>query len=248
MLLGAFRLGERSPQPPILKGSTMNQTVRSYLSSTDLRALAYAYSGNCWESWKAKKTKDLNSRDNPFLGGPSYLLDQGIAEIEGSDGKMIKVTPLTRIRVKQLSDASLERLGIAQFKNMGGNDVIHQEYVETFEENVANDVKHLMNNFLAAAAVIDGITSYMVSPDDSVDSLVAYVEQGLAGNSEIGTELGLMSRAAWIGRACMDGSWKDSADFVFAHTLRGNTSDIDPYVVQPVLNLFLADLKKSQQS
>lgn len=218
-------------------------SVRDFLSEETLRAMAYRYSGDCWQAWKQKKTVDSLNQDNPFRGGPSYLLDQGITQIEGADGKPIMIGKLTRIRVCQLSDASLERLDLTSFKHMGGNDVIHQEFVPTFEENVKNDPKHLMNNFLAAAAVIDGLVSYFPGPDVPVTELVNTIEKALAGDKHLGTILGLMARTAWIGRACMDGSWKDSGDFVFAHTLNGNTADIDPYVTVPVLKLFLADLK-----
>ncbi len=224
----------------------MAQTVRSYLASTDLRTLAYRYSGDCWQAWKTKKTNDKDDPSNPFLGGPSFLLDRGITEIEGVDGKPIKIGKLTRIRVRQLSDASLDRLGILHLKEMGGNDVIHQEYVETFEENVDNDPKHLMNNFLAAAAVIDGLVSYFPGPDVSTEELALVIESALSGDERLGTAIGLMSRAAWIGRASMDGSWRDSGDFVFAHTLKGNTAAIDPYVTEPVLRLFLSDLKSQR--
>jgi hypothetical protein len=228
----------------------VKQTVREYLAQTGatLRSLAYAYSGKCWESWRAKKQQDLENPNNPFLGGPSLLLAQGITEIEGADGKMIQVGPLTRIRFRQLSDASLELLGILSLKGVadGGNDVIHQEYVGTFAENVANDPKHLMNNFLAAAAIIDGIVSYALPVDATVDDVVAHIEAILAGDKEVCVPIALMSRSSWVGRACMDGSWKVSSDFEFAYTLSDNTFAIDPYVAVPVLNLFLADLRSHQ--
>ena len=227
----------------------MSQTVRQYLASTSLRALAFAYSGNCWASWKVGKTNDLNNPDNPFLGGPSVLINQGITELEGVGGKTITVTPLTRIRVKDLSEASLERLGIAGLKGSGpGKDVVHQEFVETFDECVALDKKHLMNNYVGAAAVVDGLVSYAMSQDATVADLIAFIEKALAGDESTGVLVSLMSRMSWIGRACMDGSYADSGDFVFAFTLTDNTAAIDSYVAVPVMKMFLSDLVQSQNA
>ncbi len=228
----------------------MSKTVRTFLANTSLRALAHAYSGNCWASWKGGKTNDLENPNNPFLGGPSVLIDKGITELEGVGGKTITVTPLTRIRMKDLSDASLERVGIAHLKATAkpGNDVVHQEYVDTFEECVALDVKHMMNNYVGAAAVVDGLVSYAMSRDATVADLIAFIEKSLAGDKDAGVLVSLMSRMSWIGRACMDGSYADSGDFVFAFTLTDNTAAIDAYVAEPVMKMFLVDLQKDQNS
>jgi len=229
-------------------------TVRGLLAEqgVTLRDLAYRYSEGCWrDGWKKGKEAALVSDEKPFMGGPQVLLDRGITELEGVDGRPIAITKLTRIRVKNLSEAALKQLGLERFygdKGNEGEDVVHQEYVATFKENVENDIKHLLNNMVSAAAVMDTVASFVFDETTTLEAAATLVEEVLGGaKSEAGKALQSMlvvsNRAAWIGRACQDGSWKDSSDFKYHHTLWMHTGAIDKYVVRPVMEQFLRDLR-----
>lgn len=230
-------------------------TVRGLLAEqgVTLRDLAYRYSEGCWrDGWKKGKEAALTSNEKPFMGGPQVLLDRGITELEGSDGKMIPVTKLTRIRVKNLSEAALKQLKLERFfgnKDNEGEDVVHQEYVATFKENVENDVKHLLNNMVSAAAVMDTVASFVFDETTTLEAAAALIEEVLGSGEKsaaaraLQNALVVSNRAAWIGRACQDGSWKDSSDFVYHHALWTHTGAIDKYVVKPVMEQFLRDLR-----
>ena len=235
--------------------SNQNQSARNAILANfgNLRDLAKRYSNGCWNNWKAGKTNALNNPAKAFIGGPGLLLEKGIAEVEGADGKPIKISALTRIRVRQVSEnglAQLSALGVKDLTKGGfdpGEDIIHQEYVETYEENIANSVEHLMNNFLAAAAVLDGYIGFVLKDSTTVGEVITQVQNLLEGKDpSLASYLTSLSRAAWIGRACKDGSWVSSADFVLYNTLGQNAAELDAYVVVPVLEQFVADLRSTK--
>ncbi len=238
--------------------------VREFVKNAGqtLRSLSVRYAKQCWAiGWKAGKTNDLNNPSNPFVGGPQDLIAKGITEVTGPDGKTVTITKLTRLRVRQLSDASLAVIGAAFGKDlvaikasnpdkMAGKDVVHQEYVETFEENVANDVKHLLNNFVSASAVVDSFLSFICGPETTVEEACEAIRGILNGTgpTEIAVRMAMANRCSWLGRACQDGSWETSGDFTYYFDLAANTAAIDEYVVKPVLTYLLADLENSFNS
>lgn len=221
----------------------------------NFRDLCIRYSHRCWASWKKGKTNDLRNRDNPFVGGPAVLLAAGFKSVENSKGELIPVSKLTRLRLRDLSDTSLLEIGSKFDKNLlamkqdpkkGGKDVVHQEFVDTFEENITNDPKHLLNNLVSATAVIDTVFTHLAGPTTTAADLIVTVQGILDETPETQaarTLVSTASRMSWIGRACQDGSWKNSGDFNFLFELTENTQKIDEYVVVPVLTYLLEDLK-----
>ena len=231
----------------------MSTPIRVLLADKDaLRNLAYNYSFGCWERWKAGKTNDRNNPDNPFVGGPQTLMASGVAELPGVKGP-IALTKLSRVRFNQLAPEAFPIIKRVFGKSIAkspvgakkpGSDVLHQEFVDTFAENVANDPKHLANNICAAGAVVDAAVSFLTTPTTTSEELATILENILAGKDTEGAEvIAVASRAAWLGRAGQDGSWKDSSDYVIYTTLSNNTSAIDSYVAEPVLRDFIRDLR-----
>lgn len=236
---------------------TTNNNVRTILANADLdlRSLTQRYARVCWEQgWKAGKTDALNNKDNHFCGGPGALIAAGVTEVDGVDGP-ISITPTTRIRVRMLTDAGFAQIEevygkpIAHLDRSGNNagaDVLHQEYVDTFEENVENDYKHFLNNGVSAAAVVNAVFSRFgvldMSPEDAVELIEGIVSDD-ADYSSHRAQLNTASRDAWIGRACQDGSWAESGDFVFDDELKKDADKLDIYVVVPVLNFIKSDLE-----
>jgi len=215
--------------------------------NVDLRNLALRYSKGCWlDGWKVGKMANLEDPNNPFLGSPEMLLAKGILRLEDVDGNMISITPMTRIRFRQLSDNALKQLGIFKLKETAnpGADVIHPEYVETFDQLVSKSEQFLMNNFLAASAVLDAIISFLISENTTTTELIRLLEDAIKDSSSNSARIiSLSSRASWIGRACIDGSWKNSKDFVFFCELDADVAKIDEYVAIPVILQFIQDLK-----
>ncbi len=206
---------------------------------------------------------DLSEASLQFLASYGITFDQHAAQsnipvaiiqhiptsrfLGGANGKAIELTPLTRIRVRQLSDDSLAHLGILHLKSdkTAGKDVCHQEDVATYAENIANDYKHHLNNALAIAACLEAFVSWLTDADLSVDDAIATIEALLAReNPALAQGLTMSARMAWIGRAMQDGSYKVSADFTFYHRLGQNAAGLDEYVVAPMFRRFADDLRK----
>ncbi|MBI4434111.1 hypothetical protein HY632_05035 [Candidatus Uhrbacteria bacterium] len=241
--------------------TTNQKTVRDAFKDFQLRDVLLRYCEGCWKNgWKPSKAKALANPENPFVGGPQSLLAKGITEITRPDGGKVAITKLTRLRLRDLDQGSLVAIGVAmgkdlvaiqeasagdpKAKDLLGRDVVHQEWVDTYDENVANDRKHYLNNGVAAAAVLDAAVSYLGFGALRLDQFAAVLQLVLDGAlPALATHLSLAARAAWIGRALQDGSSDTSSDFVFQQNLEQNAADIDPYVVQPVLAQFIEDLK-----
>lgn len=230
-----------------------NATLRGYLSDSgmDIRTLAYRYSKGCWQSWKEIKTKALDNPENPFTGSPEMVVAKGITEVAGINGP-IPIAPTTRIRLRQLAPAGMDVLGIGQFADktsMGGNDVVHPEFTETFEDCVAKSQQYLMNNYVAAATVLETIVSFLAGPTTTVVEMIEWLRpiaesKPDAISPHVATMISLAVRCSWIGRVCIDGSYKDPGDFVFYHQLAEDVAAIDPYVAAPVIKMFIQDLER----
>ena len=229
-------------------------TIRELLSNKGLglRELTIRYAKACWEQgWKPGMAKKLANPSNPFCGGPQQLLEAGITTLEGTDGP-ISITALSRIKFGKLSEAGKAVVGGVYGKNLSvinptehsGSDVIHQEYVETFEENVANSAKHFLNNGVSAAATVEAMLCIVLGTESTVEEGISAI-QGLLANDNPKAQdvLNLASRASWIGRACQDGSWETSGDFILKDELLAPNAALDGYVVVPVLRYMLQDLK-----
>lgn len=220
-----------------------------------LRNATDRYCETIWLGWREGKAQALANPSNPFVGGPKDLIEAGVTTLT-IDGVEKTITPLTRIRVRQLDDAALAIVGNAMGKDLvamrqaapdqkkfGGQDVVHQEFVATFAENIANAYQHYVNNAVAAASALVGAVA-LVDADDSVDTLIARIEGILEGTDiDGGKLLASLTRHAWIGRVVTSGEYKGQGDFVFDFQLTSNAAALDEYVVKPVLISFLADLK-----
>ncbi|MBI2482683.1 hypothetical protein HYV74_00730 [Candidatus Uhrbacteria bacterium] len=242
------------------------KTVRAAFANVQLRDILNAHCEACWaEGWKKGKTAALDNPNNPFVGGPQDLLVKGIAEVTKPDGSMVTITKLTRLRLRELDDVSLAMIGTAMGKNLVGirrtaadnpdenarnkilgSDVVHQEYVDTFGENVDNDYKHFLNNAVAAAAVLECAVSF-VGKDLTIDELADAIEATLRGERpDLALLFSLASRSSWIGRAVQDQSWKNSGDFAFYFGLTKDVAAIDAYVAGPVLERFAQELRSGK--
>jgi len=223
------------------------------IAGLDFRQLSIRYSRSCWDAWKLLKSNDLRNLDNPFCSGPQTLLEAKVTEVKGIKGS-IPITRLTRIRLQDLAPEGIQTIERVYGKKFGhlvgkvkpGQDVVHQEFVDTFEEDIANDPKHLANNHVAAAAVVDTVFSFLAEEHTTAPELASVIEDILdhaSKHPERQRQISLAVRSAWIGRACQDQSWKASADFHFFSKLKPNTSAIDEYVAKPVLQYLLQDLR-----
>lgn len=222
-----------------------------------LRNATGRYCEAIWQGWYDGKTRALESAGNPFVGGPKALVEAGITAYTTPGGDTIAIKPTTRIRARQLSDESLAEIGAATGKDLvalrdaaadqkkfGGQDIVHPEYVGSFEENCAVNASAFANNAVAGASALNALVG-LVGPGDTVDTLIEKLEAVIGGSDAASVAvLNSAVRNAWIGRAVTDGSWKDSGDFVFDFQLTQVSADLDEYVVVPVLKGFLEDLKK----
>lgn len=212
----------------------------------DLKSIAFNASSFIWEGWKKGKQDALDNPGAPFQGGPEALIKRGITSYTQPDGVKVDITPMTRIRMRQLSDDSLKQIGILELKGKvdDGADVVHPEFTNTFEESVAKSDNHLMNNFVGAAATIDCLDSFIFGSKTTIDEAISTIKGILNGGSIGGVSIvTLASRASWIGRVCLDGSWDKSADFKFHRILTNDAMKLDEYVAKPVLTYFVNFLK-----
>ncbi|MFC1644871.1 hypothetical protein ACFL08_02500 [Patescibacteria group bacterium] len=230
--------------------------IQNLFRRTTLRQVVMGYCEAIWsEGWKRGKTVALDDPTNPFVGGPNHLIELGIDTVTSPSGEVSTINKLTRLRVRDLSDESLTLIGectgkdlIAICERLGdgaaGKDVVHQEYVDSFKENIQNDKKHLLNNLVAATAVLDVVVSFVAGNDTTVEELIRMIEGALSGEDyAIANMIAAASRSAWLGRACQDGSWEVSADFEFCMTLQDDVAEIDPWVAKPILEMFIRDLR-----
>ncbi len=232
----------------------------------DFRTLSVRYSEKCWVGWKRGKTNDLYDRKNPFVGGPNRLIKafaEGEADREcftDPSGEPIWINPLSRIKLSELSDTAIEIIEqvygkkISHLKGTCNKDVLHPEYVKTFQENIGNSREHLTNNQVTVSAILDTVFSTIANDKTTPSELVTILNEIIDGEPSLNLLMfHLASRRAWLGRACADGSWEKSDDFTFNHQLPDNTVAIDSYVMLPILQAIIKDLKtefgtKEQQS
>jgi hypothetical protein len=221
-----------------------------------LKDLAFRYCEATWRAWYGVKTKAVKDPRDPMLGGPQQAIAKGITAVTKPDGGTIVLNKLTRIRLRELSDASLSVLGVAFGKDLLaikaelgdkglGKDVFHQEYVDTFKENIENDNKHLLNNLVSVSAVLDGVMSFIATPEMEMEEF-ANVLEDFAGNEARSRLISIATRSSWLGRAAQDGSWASSADFSWYRELKANVAEIDPYVAAPVLKMLAVDIREGR--
>ena len=217
---------------------------------------------------KAYQLNDLSDASVTFLGqhqvecyqaqsGDAVLADDVMnipssLFLEGANGKAIELTPMRRIRMRELSDASLDHLGVLHLKSSAtaGKDICHQEDVATYAENIANDHKHHLNNALAIAATLEAFVDWMgADAEFTVQDAINMISDLLDGNDpDLARGLTCCARMSWIGRAMQDGSYTDSADFTFYHNLGKNAADLDEYVVVPAFRRLAQDLRNGNFS
>lgn len=244
-----FHRERDNPMRTTLIAALFGTTPDSLRNATD------RYCETIWLGWRDGKAQALANPNNPFVGGPKDLIEAGITTLV-IDGVEKNITPLTRIRVRQLDDAALEIVGSAMGKDLvamrqaaadqkkfGGQDVVHQEFVATFAENVANAYQHYVNNAVAASSALVGAVA-LVDANEPVGTLIGKIEGILEGTDPEGARLlATLTRHAWIGRVVTSGEYKGQGDFVFDFQLGAASAALDEYVVKPVLISFLADLK-----
>ena len=223
-----------------------------------LTALSRRYCEGVWKAWHQKKNEALQDPNNPMLGGPGDAMSHGFASLTKPDGSEITLGKLTRVRLRDLSMTSLKILSTTFGKDLvamssdpkkAGMDVFHQEFVDTFDENVANDEKHLLNNLLMVAAMLDTVATYILTEDMSMDVFLGLIGDVLKDDASVHRFTDLISsttRASWIGRAVVDGSWKVSADFNWYTLISKKAKEIDPYVCIPTLKALATDLAEGR--
>ena len=233
--------------------SSLVGTVFGKGSVHNLRNVAYRYCEHTWRyGWKKGMEAKLTNPSNPFIGGPQTLIDAGITRLTRPNGSVIEVNKLTRIRLQDLDDNSLAQvtqtigtknlIAIKAADPKSNADIVHQEFVATFAENVANAEKHLTNNLVSAATVIEYSICFIGAL--TLDQLAAAIEELVAGKDPaLAKQITIAVRSSWIGRAVQDGSYKTSDDFEFFDTLGHDAASLDPYVAQPVLVQFAKDLR-----
>jgi len=218
--------------------------------------LSFRYCEATWQAWKDAKSKAIANVADPMLGGPEEAIAKGIADVTNPDGSTITLTRLSRIRLRDLNDASAKHLGDAFGKDLLaikaalgdkglGKDVLHQEFVPTFAENIKNDRKHLLNNFVAVSAVLDTVMSFFATGDTTVEKLITTLEN-ITETPLLARMISIAVRASWLGRAAQDGSWDSSSDFVWYSTLSKDVAEIDPYVALPTLKMLVSDLREGR--
>ncbi len=229
-----------------------------------LADLAMKYCESTWLTWKTVKLGHLADEHHPFVGGPQDLLAKKISSVTKPDGTIININKLTRLRLRDLSDASLMLISEAMSKDLAsikaqrlqtaknpndvlGMDVCHQEFVATFKENVDNDYKHLVNNLASVSAVLDAVMSFVAVPEMGLQDFATQIDQfnTIRENAKL---IAVAVRCSWLGRAAQDGSWKENSEFRWYRTLHTDVAALDPYVAVPTLNWFAADIREGRFS
>lgn len=235
--------------------------VKEFCETVGLREVSMRYCEGTWQAWKKGKALSLSDVADPMLGGPQDAMKAGITSITTPKGEVITLTKLSRIRLGQLCDDDLRRVGSALGKDLVAikarfdalpekerekalkRDVLHQEWVATFADNIANDPKHLSNNLGSVTAVLDTAISFVANDELDVEDF-ADVLDGVADDVPTMRLFALASRSSWIGRVSESGEWNGNSEFAWYRTIAKNVAAIDPYVAAPVLKQFAADLRE----
>jgi hypothetical protein len=235
--------------------------VQELCGAVSLREVSMRYCKATWEAWKRGKGLALSDVADPMLGGPQDAMKAGIFSILTPGGDVITLTKLSRVRLGQICDDDLRRLGSALGKDLVAikarfdqleekprmkalqRDVLHQEWVATFEENIANDTKHLSNNLSSVCSVVDTAISFVAQDELPVEDLADILDR-VSDDPATMRLFALASRSSWLGRVVENGEWQGNSEFTWYRTIAKNVAVIDPYVAAPVLKMFATDLRE----
>ncbi len=225
------------------------KNFRALLVEQGLAVLAYRYAEHCWSGWKAGRQQMLDNPERPFIGAAPAG-----TEIELVSGEKKVLTGKERVRINEVSDTTLEQLGVleaAKISRANGretDDVFHPEFQPTFQDLRALDVSFVANNAAATCSLFLWLGDEWGSETTTVGDFLDWVEQ-VTSDRETIRLMNFSQRHSWIGRVLAQGGEHNSA-FTWAFQLvvsgKLDLEALDSYVIAPVLTKFALDIESGE--